>query len=385
MTAYSGDLGEELDQQRVVIGGVVAGVRRVITKAKATMGVATVEDLQGTIEVIVFPRTFETTASTWQEDSILLVAGRVDHKGDGSVILADSVWTWEEATALGAEGFASQVQAAERGRRGGREGSRWGGSNVGAERGSRSGSRSRSRSWSRRLGDGRPRWQPGVPGPGVGLVPAGARERGNGTGEHGSNGLTPNRHVSLNHSATGNGPNGLAPNAHAPNGAASTVGRVVPHVSPLRGGGVLGELVVQVAASAGSGAAARAAGPTPATAHESDPGASWSEDESALPPEAAQAEARQAAAPTRPIEAAGATLHLRFGALSGDELADAFAGVREILGGRPGQTSVMLQVPLGDGRTQPMELRTRVAYDAELLAELERRFGGSVVAELSPG
>jgi hypothetical protein len=32
-----------------------------------------------------------------------------------------------------------------------------------------------------------------------------------------------------------------------------------------------------------------------------------------------------------------------------------------------------------------MELRTRVAYDAELLAELERRFGSTVVPELSPG
>ena len=44
---------------------------RVITKAKATMGVATLEDLQGTIEVVVFPRTFEATAPIWQEDSIL--------------------------------------------------------------------------------------------------------------------------------------------------------------------------------------------------------------------------------------------------------------------------------------------------------------------------
>jgi hypothetical protein len=33
------------------------------------------------MEVIVFPKVFEQTESTWTEDSILLVAGRVDHKG----------------------------------------------------------------------------------------------------------------------------------------------------------------------------------------------------------------------------------------------------------------------------------------------------------------
>jgi len=45
-TAYSGDLKDEsLDGQRVVMVGIVTGFRRVITKANATMGVATIEDL----------------------------------------------------------------------------------------------------------------------------------------------------------------------------------------------------------------------------------------------------------------------------------------------------------------------------------------------------
>ena len=56
VTAYSGELGEELDQQRICVGGVVTEIRKVVTKSRATMGVATLEDLQGTIEVIVFPK-----------------------------------------------------------------------------------------------------------------------------------------------------------------------------------------------------------------------------------------------------------------------------------------------------------------------------------------
>ena len=120
VTAYSGELGEELDQQRICIGGVVTDIRKVITKARATMGVATIEDLQGTVEVIIFPKVYEQTAATWAEDAILLVAGRVDHKGEETVLLADTVWTWEDATAMGAAEFARQLGRLDRGRRNGR-------------------------------------------------------------------------------------------------------------------------------------------------------------------------------------------------------------------------------------------------------------------------
>jgi len=53
VTAYSSDLKDEsLDGQRVVIGGMVTGVRTVTTRNKDTMAVATLEDLQGTLEVV---------------------------------------------------------------------------------------------------------------------------------------------------------------------------------------------------------------------------------------------------------------------------------------------------------------------------------------------
>jgi len=119
VTAYSGDLGEELDQQRIVVGGIVTETRRVITKARTTMGVVTLEDLQGSVSVIVFPKVLEQTEGTWSEDAILLVAGRVDHKGDETVLLADTVWTWEDASALGADAFARAAARDDRGRRNG--------------------------------------------------------------------------------------------------------------------------------------------------------------------------------------------------------------------------------------------------------------------------
>ncbi|MEW6225899.1 MAG: DNA polymerase III subunit alpha [Chloroflexota bacterium] len=122
VTAYSGDLRDEsLDGQRVVIGGIVTGMRMVITKSKSTMAVVTLEDLQGTLEVVVFPKTYEQTLGTWRDGAILLVAGRVDHRGEEASLLADSVWDWDTVAERGPETFAQEVGALDRrsGRRGG--------------------------------------------------------------------------------------------------------------------------------------------------------------------------------------------------------------------------------------------------------------------------
>src|SRR5206468_9175184 len=119
---YSGDLRDEtLDGQRIVGGGIVTGVRIVITKAKASMAIVTLEDLQGTVEIVVFPRLYEQTMSTWRDGEILLVAGRVDHKGEEVSLLADLAVDWDAAAASGPDAFARQVAAGERGG-GGRRG-----------------------------------------------------------------------------------------------------------------------------------------------------------------------------------------------------------------------------------------------------------------------
>ena len=120
VNVYSGDLRDEsLDGQRVVVGGIVTGMRTVITKRQETMAIATLEDLQGSIEVVVFPRLFETSRPTWRDGAILLVAGRVDHKGEEVSLLADLVTDWDDAVAKGPDVFAREVAAGDRGRGGG--------------------------------------------------------------------------------------------------------------------------------------------------------------------------------------------------------------------------------------------------------------------------
>jgi DNA polymerase-3 subunit alpha len=125
VNAYSGDLKDEtLDGQRVVVGGIVTGLRTVITKRQEAMAIATIEDLQGSIEVVVFPRLYEQTRPTWRDGAILLIAGRVDHKGEEVSLLADLAADWDDAAAKGPEAFAQDVAAGDRSRSGNGNGRR---------------------------------------------------------------------------------------------------------------------------------------------------------------------------------------------------------------------------------------------------------------------
>lgn len=78
---------EQTDQdQNLKIAGVVTEVKEITTKTGQPMAFAKIEDFEGEIEVIVFPRTMEKTKSVWQVDKVLMVDGKVDFKGrDGSM------------------------------------------------------------------------------------------------------------------------------------------------------------------------------------------------------------------------------------------------------------------------------------------------------------
>jgi hypothetical protein len=120
VSAYSGDLKDEtLDGQRVVVGGILTAMRTVITKRQEAMAIVTLEDLQGSIEVVVFPRLYETTRPLLRDGAILLIAGRVDHKGEEISLLADLIADWDDAAARGPEAFARDVSAGDRSGRNG--------------------------------------------------------------------------------------------------------------------------------------------------------------------------------------------------------------------------------------------------------------------------
>jgi hypothetical protein len=90
------------------------------------MLVATLEDLQGSVEVVVFPKVFEQTANAWTDDSVVLVTGRIDRRDDSPQILCEAVHQWDDAVRMGAAAFGAERDRLLAARGGGR---RWNGGN----------------------------------------------------------------------------------------------------------------------------------------------------------------------------------------------------------------------------------------------------------------
>ena len=83
------------DDQNVKIAGIITRVQKVMTKNGDAMLFVNLEDLGGTIEVIVFPKILEKTAALWERDKIVMVSGRINIKettettGDDIVVVAE--------------------------------------------------------------------------------------------------------------------------------------------------------------------------------------------------------------------------------------------------------------------------------------------------------
>jgi DNA polymerase-3 subunit alpha len=75
--------------------GCVAGIRKMTTKANRTMAVVTVEDLGGSIEVVLFPERYDRFGSLVVEDAILHVQGKVDQRNDELQLLLDELSVYE--------------------------------------------------------------------------------------------------------------------------------------------------------------------------------------------------------------------------------------------------------------------------------------------------
>ena len=65
------------DDKEVMVGGMLTEVKIHYTKKNQTMAFLTLEDLYGTIEIIIFPRDFERYRKYLREDEKVLIKGRV--------------------------------------------------------------------------------------------------------------------------------------------------------------------------------------------------------------------------------------------------------------------------------------------------------------------
>lgn len=106
-----------LQDTEVRVAGLVREVRRVVTRKGQIMAYATLEDLTGSVDVVLFPRVFEQVRLLFEPDKVLVVQGKVDARagstratGSGGApvdpemeaevetasLVADLAWLWDD-------------------------------------------------------------------------------------------------------------------------------------------------------------------------------------------------------------------------------------------------------------------------------------------------
>lgn len=85
------ELPEVTKGERVHLVGAVVQVKKILTRnGGSEMAFVKVEDLTGSVEIVVFPKIYSKTASLWVRDAIVFVSGKLDEKEDRLTILLDA-------------------------------------------------------------------------------------------------------------------------------------------------------------------------------------------------------------------------------------------------------------------------------------------------------
>src|SRR5262252_4575225 len=95
----SADLAAKGHGSRVLLFGHATGLKETSTKGGNRMAFFTLEDMEGTVEVTVFPEPFKSAAACLRSGEAVLVRGRVDDGDKGRVVLAEDVRLLEQALA----------------------------------------------------------------------------------------------------------------------------------------------------------------------------------------------------------------------------------------------------------------------------------------------
>jgi DNA polymerase-3 subunit alpha len=87
-TATTATITELSDGKEVRLCGIIAAVKSMLTKKGDRMAYVTLEDLQGTVEVIVFPDLFKTVGDLIAPERLIRVTGTIDRGDKGTKIRA---------------------------------------------------------------------------------------------------------------------------------------------------------------------------------------------------------------------------------------------------------------------------------------------------------
>ncbi len=89
---HTSDLADMPHEAQVCVGGLISRVRMTLTKAKSEeMAFATLEDLRGKVDLVIFPRTWQRYNEILRDGQMLLVSGRLDMSRGEPKLLVENV------------------------------------------------------------------------------------------------------------------------------------------------------------------------------------------------------------------------------------------------------------------------------------------------------
>ena len=86
-------------KQWVVVGGVIDSTKKKITRSGKPMMFTTIQDTSGSLELLVFPRTYETTKDAWVDGQMVCVVGRTSEQEGDDKLFVERAYVLNEANA----------------------------------------------------------------------------------------------------------------------------------------------------------------------------------------------------------------------------------------------------------------------------------------------
>ncbi len=106
---FSGQLSEATHEEKVRVAGLITIVRPYTTKTGKAMGFVTIEDIQGTIELVMFPKTWVKFNDKMVVGQIIIVEGKVDNANPPAKILVDEIRTEIKVTSPAVDEIADNA------------------------------------------------------------------------------------------------------------------------------------------------------------------------------------------------------------------------------------------------------------------------------------
>jgi len=91
ITSTSAELANLPDKSKVILAGVIGNFKRKSTKNGNLMVFITLEDLEGTVEVIVFPKVYEESKELIKKDEMVIIEGGLDVTEGKRKIIAEKI------------------------------------------------------------------------------------------------------------------------------------------------------------------------------------------------------------------------------------------------------------------------------------------------------